>query len=84
MILLDTDLFGLVVSGTKSYQFQGVFSLENEDSEETTTLIDKKVLFLNELFLFHVESWAEFLSSNCLSSSLILTLYFYVDRIMCS
>nr|XP_011470444.1 PREDICTED: K(+) efflux antiporter 5 isoform X2 [Fragaria vesca subsp. vesca] len=29
-------------NGTKSYQFQGVFSLENEDSEETTTLIDKK------------------------------------------
>ncbi|CAL2243563.1 unnamed protein product [Prunus armeniaca] len=29
-------------SGTKSFQFQGVFSLENEDSEETTTLIDKK------------------------------------------
>ncbi|KAM5557169.1 hypothetical protein ABKV19_024515 [Rosa sericea] len=31
-------------NGTKSYQFQGVFSLENEDSEETTTLIDKKVI----------------------------------------
>ncbi|ONI25142.1 hypothetical protein PRUPE_2G283800 [Prunus persica] len=29
-------------NGTKSFQFQGVFSLENEDSEETTTLIDKK------------------------------------------
>ncbi|VVA10993.1 Hypothetical predicted protein [Prunus dulcis] len=31
-----------VKCGTKSFQFQGVFSLENEDSEETTTLIDKK------------------------------------------
>ncbi|XP_068329997.1 K(+) efflux antiporter 5-like isoform X3 [Pyrus communis] len=32
-----------VGNGTKPYDFEGVFSLENEDSEETTTLIDKKV-----------------------------------------
>ncbi|WCJ36545.1 Glutathione-regulated potassium-efflux system protein KefB [Euphorbia peplus] len=31
-----------VVNGTKAFQFQDVFSLENKDSEETTTLIDKK------------------------------------------
>ncbi|KAM2281520.1 hypothetical protein ACFX1S_042112 [Malus domestica] len=31
-----------VGNGTKPYDFEGVFSLENEDSEETTTLIDKK------------------------------------------
>ncbi|KAK6121721.1 hypothetical protein DH2020_044531 [Rehmannia glutinosa] len=29
-------------NGTKSFQFQDVFSLENEDSEDTETLIDKK------------------------------------------
>ncbi|CAN1265165.1 K(+) efflux antiporter 5, partial [Linum perenne] len=28
--------------GTRSFQFQDVFSLENEDSEDGTTLIDKK------------------------------------------
>ncbi|XP_068314808.1 K(+) efflux antiporter 5 [Pyrus communis] len=31
-----------VGNGTKPFDFEGVFSLENEDSEETTTLIDKK------------------------------------------
>ncbi|CAN1265159.1 K(+) efflux antiporter 5 [Linum perenne] len=29
-------------NGTRSFQFQDVFSLENEDSEDGTTLIDKK------------------------------------------
>ncbi|OAY30453.1 hypothetical protein MANES_14G032300v8 [Manihot esculenta] len=29
-------------NGTKSFQFPNVFSLENEDSEDMTTLIDKK------------------------------------------
>ncbi|XWS61055.1 hypothetical protein CRYUN_Cryun07bG0092800 [Craigia yunnanensis] len=29
-------------NGTRSFQIQDVFSLENEDSDETTTLIDKK------------------------------------------
>ncbi|KAK8489330.1 hypothetical protein V6N13_030852 [Hibiscus sabdariffa] len=29
-------------NGTKSFQIQDVFSLENEESDETTTLIDKK------------------------------------------
>ncbi|KAB1210805.1 K(+) efflux antiporter 5 [Morella rubra] len=29
-------------NGTKSFQFQDVFSLENEDSDDTATLIDKK------------------------------------------
>ncbi|KAF2311768.1 hypothetical protein GH714_026609 [Hevea brasiliensis] len=31
-----------VANGTKSFQFPNVFSLENEDSEDMTTLIDKK------------------------------------------
>ncbi|CAN1265152.1 K(+) efflux antiporter 5 [Linum perenne] len=31
-----------LLSGTRSFQFQDVFSLENEDSEDGTTLIDKK------------------------------------------
>ncbi|CAI8593559.1 unnamed protein product [Vicia faba] len=29
-------------NGTRSFQFQDVFSLENEDSDDVTTLIDKK------------------------------------------
>ncbi|KAJ7970048.1 K(+) efflux antiporter [Quillaja saponaria] len=29
-------------NGTRSFQFQNVFSLENEDSDDVTTLIDKK------------------------------------------
>ncbi|CAI9762371.1 unnamed protein product [Fraxinus pennsylvanica] len=29
-------------NGTRSFQFQDVFSLENEDSDDTTTLIDQK------------------------------------------
>ncbi|KAF9614666.1 hypothetical protein IFM89_019794 [Coptis chinensis] len=29
-------------NGTRPFQFQDVFSLENEDSDDTTTLIDKK------------------------------------------
>ncbi|KAK6145676.1 hypothetical protein DH2020_022496 [Rehmannia glutinosa] len=31
-------------NGTKSFQFQDVFSLENEDSEDTETLIDKRLI----------------------------------------
>ncbi|KDP22374.1 hypothetical protein JCGZ_26205 [Jatropha curcas] len=31
-----------VTNGTKAFQLQDVFSLENEDSEDMTTLIDKK------------------------------------------
>lgn len=33
----------IINSGTRAFQIQDVFSLENEDSDETTTLIDKKV-----------------------------------------
>nr|GMD98612.1 K(+) efflux antiporter 5 [Ipomoea batatas] len=32
----------LEANGTKSFQFQDVFSLDNENSEDMTTLIDKK------------------------------------------
>ncbi|OIV98939.1 hypothetical protein TanjilG_07374 [Lupinus angustifolius] len=31
-------------NGTRSFQLQDVFSLENEDSDDVTTLIDKKVI----------------------------------------
>lgn len=31
------------ISGTKPFQLQDVFSLESEDSDDTTTLIDNKV-----------------------------------------
>lgn len=43
---MENDCCGLNVfafSGTKSFQLQDVFSLENEDSDDTTTLIDNKV-----------------------------------------
>jgi hypothetical protein len=33
----------IFLSATRSFQFQDVFSLENEDSDDVTTLIDKKV-----------------------------------------
>lgn len=33
----------LFISGTRSFQFQDVFSIENEDTDDMTTLIDKKV-----------------------------------------
>lgn len=42
--LMSYMLFAfLFLSGTRPFQFQDVFSLENEDSEDMTTLIDKKV-----------------------------------------
>jgi len=31
------------LSATRAFQFHDVFSLENEDSDDVTTLIDKKV-----------------------------------------
>lgn len=35
--------FSFPDSGTRSFQFQDVFSLDSEGSEDVTTLIDKKV-----------------------------------------
>ena len=33
----------MCISGTRAFQLQDVFSLENEDSDDVETLIDKKV-----------------------------------------
>ena len=33
----------MFISGTRPFQLQNVFSLENEDSGDVETLIDKKV-----------------------------------------
>jgi hypothetical protein len=45
LLLSKQDTFSLVlfISGTRSFQFQDVFSIENEDTDDMTTLIDKKV-----------------------------------------
>jgi hypothetical protein len=43
ILISHISSFPLVVSGSRPFQLQDVFSLENEESEDMATLIDKKV-----------------------------------------